>query len=112
VIASYVADSIISGTQTFRSIQGLFWQSWHSQSVSCSVGITSSCLLLVFPHAGLTSLHLCCLCSLVSWTSNCANKQTDTEIVRTSQFMCGRLVIIQDYGWSESGQSSICTIQL
>jgi len=33
--------------QTFRSIQVLPWQ--LSQSASCSVGITSSCSLLVFP---------------------------------------------------------------
>ena len=43
----------------------------HSQLISCSVGITSNCLLLAF-HSWLAS-HLCCLSSSVSQTCNCAS---------------------------------------
>jgi len=41
----------------------------HSQSVSCSVGIMSNCLFLVFPLSvslTMSRLHLCCLYSSVS----------------------------------------------
>ena len=42
----------------------------HSQSVSCSVVITSSCSLLAFLlSVSLMSSHVCCHCSL---TRNCA----------------------------------------
>jgi len=38
------------------------WQSFLS--ASCSIGITSSCSLLVLPlSVSLASSHLCCLCS-------------------------------------------------
>ena len=48
-------------------------QARNSQSVSCSVGIMSSCSLLAFLlTVSLTSSHLHCLCSPVSPTRNCA----------------------------------------
>jgi len=49
----------------------------HSQLVSCSVGITSSCSLLAFPlTVSLTSSRLRYLCSPVSQTCNCARLLT------------------------------------
>ena len=59
------------GLWTFPSTQGLSGS--HSQSVSCSVGNMSSCLLLAFLFSvSLASPHLHCLHSSVSWTLNCA----------------------------------------
>jgi len=52
----------------FRSIQEFFWQNRHSPLVnSNSVGIMSSCFLLVSPlSVSLVSSHLHCLCFSVS----------------------------------------------